>query len=97
MPDKLTLNYIQFLVPSYNCYLVPSCTPKNVPNRVKALPYSGALSDLKKLMESLVYDGKLYGEHSRKRGRASATAAHRATNKQLKRLGGRRSDAMPAK
>ena len=39
----------------------------------------------------------LYGEHSGKRGGATATAANGATDKQLKRLGGWRSDAMAAK
>ena len=61
------------------------------------MPYSGALSDLKKLLESLGYDAKLYGEHFGKRGGATSAAAHGATDKQLKRLGGWRSDAMPAK
>ena len=39
----------------------------------------------------------LYGEHSGKRGGATATTANGATDKQLKRLGGWRSDAMAAK
>jgi len=52
---------------------------------------------MKKLMELLGYDVKLYGEHSGKRGGATNTAAHGATDKQLKRLGGWRSDAMSAK
>ena len=96
-PVKLTLHYFQFLGSSYSGYLVPACTPKNTPSSEKAVPYSGALSDLKKLMESLGYDAKLYGEHSGKRGGATIAAAHGATDKQLKRLGGWRSDAMPAK
>ena len=48
-------------------------------------------------MSLLGYDANLYGEHSGKRGSATAAAAHGATDKQLKRLGGWRSDAMPAK
>ncbi len=96
-PVKLTINYFQFLGPSYVGYLVPSCTPQNKPNPEKALPYSGALSDLKKLLTSLGYDSSLYGEHSGKRGGATSAAANGATDKQLKRLGGWRSDSMPAK
>ncbi len=61
------------------------------------MPYSGALSDMKKLMTSLGYDAALYGQHSGKRGGATAAAANGATDKQLKRLGGWRSDAMSAK
>jgi hypothetical protein len=52
---------------------------------------------MKKLMTLLGYDAKLYGEHSGKRGGATAAANNGATDKQLKRLGGWRSDAMPAK
>lgn len=96
-PVKLTLNYFQFLGPVYSGFLVPSCTAKNTPNPDKPVPYSAALSDLKKLLSSLGYDATLFGEHSGKRGGATAAAAHGATDKQLKRLGGWRSDAMPAK
>lgn len=96
-PVQLTLNYFRFLGLSYDGYLVPLCTAKNSPNPAKSVPYSGALTDLKKLMNLLGYDEKLYGEHSGKRGGATTAAAHGATDKQLKRLGGWRSDAMPAK
>ena len=88
-PVKLTLNYFQFLGPSYSGCLVFLCTAKNVPNPVKPVPYSSALSDLKKLLQSFGCDPKLYGEHSGKRGGA--------TESQLKRLGGWRSDVMPSK
>lgn len=96
-PVNLTLNYFQFLGPLYSGYLVPSCTSKNTPNPDKPVLYSGALSDLKKLMNLLGYDASLYGEHSGKRGGATAAAANGATHKQLKRLGGWRSDTIPAK
>lgn len=96
-PVNLTLNYFQFLGTDYSGYLVPLCTPKNTPNAEKPVPYPTALSDLKKLMTSLGYNASLYGEHSGKRGGATTAAAHGATDKQLKRLGGWRSDAMPAK
>ena len=96
-PVKLTLNYFQFLGPSYSGYLVPSCSAKNAPSPSKSVPYSTALSDLKKLFDLLGYDSKLYGEHSGKRGGATTAAARGATEKQLKRLGGWRSDAMPSK
>ena len=94
---NLTLNYFQFLGPTYSGYLVPSCTSKNTPNPEKPVTYSGALSDLKKLMNLLGYDPSLFGEHSGKRGGATAAAANGATDQQLKRLGGWRSDSIPAK
>ena len=96
-PIKLTLNYFQFLGLSYSGYLVPLCTSKNAPNPNKPVSYSAALSDLKKLLQLLGFDPNLYGEHSGKRGGATAAAAHGATESQLKRLGGWRSDAMPSK
>jgi hypothetical protein len=96
-PVKLTINYFQFLGSTYSGYMVPSCTPKNTPNPNKAVAYSGALTDMKKLMSMLGYDATFYGEHSGKRGGATAAAANGATESQLKRLGGWRSDAMAAK
>nr|CAH0102642.1 unnamed protein product [Daphnia galeata] len=69
-PVQLTLNYFKYLGTSYIGYLVPSCLEKNAPNPDKSVPYSGSLADMKKLMDSLGYDGKLYGEHSGKRGAA---------------------------
>ena len=96
-PVKLTINYFLFLGPTYTGYMVPSCTPKKTPNPNKAAPYSGALSDMKKLMSILGYDATLYGEHSGKRGGATAAVANGATGNQLKRLGGWRSDTMAAK
>jgi hypothetical protein len=95
-PVKLTINYFQFLGPTYTGYMVPSCRPKKTSNPNKAVPYSGALSDMKKLMSTLGYDATLYGEHSGKRGGATAAAANRATENQLKRLGDWRSDTMAA-
>lgn len=58
----------------------------------------GSFSDIKKkLITSLGYDATLHGKHSGKRGGATAAAANGATDKQLKRLGGWRSDTIPAK
>jgi hypothetical protein len=95
-PVKLTLDYFRFLGPVYLGYLVPSCTAKNAPNPNKPVQYSTALGDLKKLLRSLGYDADLFGEHSGKRGGATTAASNGASDKQLKRLGGWRSDAMPA-
>lgn len=64
---QLILNYFQFLGPSYIGYLVPSSTPKIKPSPDKAVSYSGALSDFKKLMSLLGYDASLNGECSGKR------------------------------
>jgi hypothetical protein len=66
-PVQLMINYFQFLGPSYTGYLVPSCTPKKKPNPDKAVPYSEALSDLKKLLTSLGYDSSLYGFWKKRR------------------------------
>ena len=96
-PIKLTIDYFQFLGLSYCGYLVPLFTSKSGPNPNKPVSYSVALSDLKKLLQLLGFDPNLYGEHSGKRGGATAAAAHGATESQLKRLGGWRSDAMPSK
>ena len=96
-PVSLTLNYFQFLGPVYSGYLVRSCTSKNTPNPDKPVSYSRALSDLKQLMNLLGYDASLYGEHSGKRRGATAAAGNGATDIQLKRLGGWRSDTIPAK
>lgn len=63
---------------SYSGYLVPLCTAKNSPDPNKPVPYNVALTDMKKLMDLLGYDGKLYGEHSGKRGDATIAAAHGA-------------------
>lgn len=75
----------------------PVCTAKNAQNPEKYVSDSRALVEMKKLMNLLGYDAKLYGEHSSKRGGATAAAANGATEKQLKRLGVWRPDAMPAK
>ena len=67
-PVKLTINYFNVFGPAYIGYRVPSCTPKKTPNSNKAVPYSGALSDRKKLMSTLEYDATFYGKQSGKRG-----------------------------
>jgi hypothetical protein len=96
-PVKLTINYFQFLGPTYSGYMVPSSIPKNTSNPNKAVSYSGALTDMKKPMSMLGYDATFYGKHCGKGGGATAAAANGATESQLKHLGGWGSDAMAAK
>jgi hypothetical protein len=85
------------LRPTYTGYRVPSCTPKKTPNSNKAVPYSGALSDRKKLMFTLEYDATFLRQAVRKERGVTAAAANGATKKPLIRLGGWRSDTMAAK
>jgi hypothetical protein len=75
------LNYFKYLGTSYIGYLVPLCSAKNAPDPDETVAYSGALTDLKKLMESLGFEGKLYGEHSEKIGGAKTAVVHGATEK----------------
>ena len=47
----------------------------------ETVAYSGALTNMKKLMDSLGFEGKLYGEHSGKIGGAKTAVVHGATEK----------------
>ena len=59
------------------------------------LRYTTAKEDLQKLLHELGYDAKQFGEHSGKRGGATAAAASGATAAEIKLLGRWRSDATP--
>ena len=96
-PVNFTKNYFQFLGAGFTGYLVPVCRPNHLPDPSKPLPYSGALDDLRQLLNELGYDGKLFGEHSGKRGGSTQAAENGMDLETLKRLGGWRSTAMPAK
>ena len=95
-PVKLTQNYFVFLGNGYTGYLVPSSSPKFLPDPNKQIPYNGALEDLRNLFSSLGIEGR-YGEHSGKRGGSTQAIENGMAFSDLKRLGGWRSDAMPAK
>ncbi len=95
-PVKLTQDYFVFLGAGYNGYLVPASNPKFKPNPEKQVPYNGALEDLRNLFSTLGIEGR-YGEHSGKRGGSTQAIENGMSFSQLKRLGGWRSDAMPAK
>ena len=95
-PVKLTQNYFVFLGSGYVGYLVPSSSPNFLPNPNKQVPYNGALEDLRSLFSTLGIEGR-YGEHSGKRGGSTQAVENGMTFSDLKRLGGWRSDAMPAK
>ena len=96
-PVRFTENYFRFLGGSYDGYLVPVGRPDYTPDPTKPLHYSLALEDLRRLLTDLGYDGKLFGEHSGKRGGASAAVGNGMDMETLQRLGRWRSTTVPAK
>jgi hypothetical protein len=96
-PVNFTKKYFQFLGTGFTGFLVPSCRPNLLPDPLKPLSYSGALDDLRHLLNELGYDGKLFGEHSGKRGGSTQAVENGMDLETLKRLGGWRSSTMPAK
>jgi hypothetical protein len=96
-PVNLTRNYFQFLGSGFSGYLVPASRPNFLPDPSKSVPYNGALEDLRRLLDDLGHDGKLFGEHSGKRGGSTQAAENGMDMETLKRLGGWRSTAMPSK
>ena len=96
-PVNLTRNYFQFLGSGFSGYLVPASRPNFLPDPSKSVPYTGALEDLRRLLDDLGHDGKLFGEHSGKCGGSTQAAENGMDMETLKRLGGWRSTAMPAK
>jgi hypothetical protein len=96
-PVNFTKSYFQYLGSHHSGFLIPCCDPHFKPDQSKPVPYNAALSDLRSLLDSLGYQGKDYGEHSGKRGGASAAAENGISKDDLQRLGGWRSDAMPSK
>ena len=96
-PVNFTKNYFQFLGAGFTGFLVPACRPNLLPDPEKSVPYSGALDDLRKLLNELGYNGKLFGEHSGKRGGSTQAAENGMDLDTLKRLGGWRSSTVPAK
>lgn len=75
MKKCVQLKSLSTIFNSYSGYLVPLCSSKNDRNPNKTVSYSAALLDLKKLLQLLGFDPNLYGEHSGKRGGATAAAA----------------------
>ena len=96
-PVALTQNYFVYLGSGFNGYLVPLCGPTGQANPEKAVLYPTALEDLRKVLTELGHDGRLYGEHSGKRGGATAAVANGMDMETLKRLGRWRSPNVPAK
>ena len=96
-PVKFTQIYFMYLGAGYNGFLVPSSSPNFSPDPLKAVPYTGALEDLRHLLNDLGHDGKLFGEHSGKRGGATAAAENGMDMDTLKRFGRWQSTSMPAK
>jgi hypothetical protein len=96
-PLSLTRSYFQFLGSDFSGFLVPACRPDLRPDPLKSVSYPGALDDLRNLLDDLGYDGKLFGEHSGKRGGSTQAVENGMDLETLKRLGGWRSCAMPAK
>ncbi len=102
-PVRLTRLYLNRLGPNYFGYLIPRCSPRSgsatpaSPNPTLPLSYCTALEDFRNLLTCLGYDPKSYGEHSGKRGGASEAASAGLHLSDLQRLGGWRSQTMPAK
>ena len=99
-PVKLTELYFRKLGHDYSGYLVPRS--RSVPGSVVADPehpvsYTTALQDLRELLTQLGCNSSEYGEHSGKRGGASAAAASGISADALQRLGQWRSTRMPLK
>ena len=99
-PIRLARLYLYRLGPSYSGFLIPRCLggySPTVPDPRRRLSYTTALEDLRQLLCQLGYDPTSFGEHSGKRGGATAAAASGLNTAQLQRLGGWRSSQMPAK
>jgi len=102
-PVCLTRLYLLRLGNDYSGYLIPRCSPRSgsmkptLPNPAQPLSYCTALEDFRNLLSSLGYDPMSYGEHSGKRGGASEAASAGLSLPDLQRLGGWRSQTMPAK
>ena len=100
-PVRLTRLYLNRLGESYEGLLIPRT--RLSPNReLRADPeiplsYTTALEDLKALLTSLGLDATSYGEHSGKRGGATAAAASGMDVATLQRFGGWRSQSVPSK
>ena len=95
-PVRLTQNYFEFLGSGYNGFLVPASNPKFLADPNKHVPYNGALEDLRNILSVLGVQGR-FGEHSGKRGASTQAVENGMPLSDLQRLGGWRSDAMPAK
>ena len=63
----------------------------------RQLSYSTALEDLRGLLTAIGYDATLFGEHSGKRGGATAAASAGLDVDSLQRLGQWRSSRMPSR
>jgi len=102
-PVRLTQLYLLRLGQNYFGYLIPRCSPRSgsttqtSPNPAQHLSYCTALEDFRDLLSRLGYDPMSYGEHSGKRGGASEAASAGLHLSDLQRLGGWRSQTMPAK
>ena len=98
-PVRLTQNYLRYLGSSFSGNMQPACQSKN-PN--SPLPgskvcYSNALSDLRQLLNALGFGQLRFGEHSPRRGGASHAANLGMPMEDLQRLGGWKSQMIPAK
>ena len=96
-PVIFTKNYFEFLDYNFDGFLVPACLPNACPNPLKTVPYDGALDDLRTLLNELGNEGKHYGEHSGKRGSATAAVENGMDMDTLKCLGHWRSATIPSK
>ena len=98
-PVHLTEMYFLRLGVTYLGYLVPRTKLISgvlVADPNQPLSYTTALEDLRDILTRLGLDASEYGEHSGKRGGATAAAASGMPVEELQRLGGWRSTRMPS-
>ena len=99
-PIRLTQHYFRRLGETYSGFLVPQTCVQNgslMPDAERQLSYSTALEDLRGLLTAIGYDATLFGEHSGKRGGATAAASAGLDVDSLQRLGQWRSSRMPSR
>ena len=97
-PVRLTELYFLRLGLTYSGYLMPRSQLRDgllVPDPDRALSYTTSLEDLRNLLSLLGYDSTKFGEHSGKRGGATAAASAGLSAASLQRLGQWRSPRMP--
>ena len=95
---RLTELYFRRLGLTYSGYLMPRSQLQDgslAPDPDRALSYTTSLEDLRNLLSLLGYDSTKFGEHSGKRGGATAAASAGLSAASLQRLGQWRSPRMP--
>jgi len=98
-PVELTANYLKYLGPKHNGFLLAACAPGyvNKANPLKPVIYTNALEDFRELLTQLGFDSANFGLHSGKRGGATEAADNGMNKDDLQRFGNWKSDSVPMK